>query len=136
MEFDFVTENFDENDIFNMPSTTLAFIGDAFFSLYVKLKVLNKNAKSGKFHTLSTNFVKASSQRGFLSKVLSHLTEREKDVVRRAKNTHTSSKSKNAGLSDYKNATAYEALVGYLFLNKDPKRLQQILDISFEEELW
>ncbi|MBR1925526.1 MAG: Mini-ribonuclease 3 [Clostridia bacterium] len=135
MEFNFITEKFDENDIFNMPSTTLAFVGDAFFSLYVKTKVLNKNAKSGKFHLLSTNFVKASAQRGFLNKVLNNLTEREKDVVRRAKNTHTSSKSKNAGLSDYKNATAYEALIGYLFLNKNEQRLKEILDISFEEEL-
>ena len=135
MEFEFIKESFEENDIFNMPSTTLAFIGDAFFSLYVKCRVLDTHAKSGKFHTISTNLVKANSQRGFLSKVLDCLTEREKDVVRRARNTHTTSKSKNAGLADYKKATAYEALIGYLFLNKDEKRLKEILDKSFEEEV-
>ena len=135
MNFDFEKEVYSDYDVLNMPSTTLAFVGDALFSLFVKVKVLNKFSKSGKFHTLSTKIVNAHSQKMILERLEPILNEQEKDVVRRAKNTHTSSKSKNSGLADYKKATAFEALLGYLYLTKREQRLNEILNLSFEVEL-
>ena len=135
MKFDFEKFDYEEEDVFSMPSTSLAFVGDALFSLFARAKVINVFAKSGKFHMMATKIVNASSQAKMLDAILGELTEREKSVVRRAKNVHTSSKSKNSGLADYKKATAFEALLGYLYLTKNEKRLNDILEKSFEVEL-
>lgn len=131
MDFKFIKQ-YDEDEIISMPSTSLAFVGDAFFTLYARVKVLNTKAKSGKFHKEATKIVNAHSQSEFLEKIKNSLTETEQDIVRRAKNTHTNSKSKNSGLADYKKSTGFEALVGYLFLTNQKERLNEILN-SLEE---
>lgn len=128
-----IEQEFSEYDAINMPSTTLAFVGDAFFTLWARVKVLDKFAKSGRFHTKATKIVNAKSQSELLDKLKESLTETEQDIVRRAKNTHTQSKSKNSGLADYKKSTAFEALVGYLYLTKNFDRLKEILDFCFSE---
>ena len=132
MELMFDNQNFSEEEVLAMPITSLAFVGDAFFTLFARTKVLNKHAKSGTFHVKATALVNAHSQSEFLDKIKTNLTDVEQDVVRRARNTHTSSKSKNAGLADYKRSTAFEALLGYLFLSKKLQRLNEILDLSFQ----
>lgn len=132
MELKFDNQDFLEEEVFNMPITSLAFVGDAFFTLFARTKVLDKHAKSGSFHIKATSLVNAHSQSEFLDKIKDNLTEKEKDIVRRARNTHTSSKSKNSGIADYKRSTAFEALLGYLFLTKNSKRLEEILDLSFK----
>lgn len=134
MKFEFEEFDYKEEDVFNMPSTSLAFVGDALFSLFARSHVMDVFAKSGKFHKMATKLVNAASQAKILDS-LENLSEREKSVVRRAKNAHTSSKSKNSGLADYKKATALEALLGYLYLTKDEKRLNDILKKSLEVEL-
>ena len=101
----------------------------------MQTKVLNTTAKSGKFHIQATKIVNAHSQSLMLDAVLYSLTEEEKDIVRRAKNTHTASKSKNSGLADYKKATAFEALIGFLFLTNQTVRLAEILKLSDEVKL-
>ncbi len=135
MNFEFLKEEITPEMAINMPSTSLAFVGDAFFSLYARTKVLNTTAKSGKFHIQATKIVNAHSQSLMLDAVLYSLTEEEKDIVRRAKNTHTASKSKNSGLADYKKATAFEALIGFLFLTNQTVRLAEILKLSDEVKL-
>lgn len=133
MEFIFENQNFDEKDVNNMPSTSLAFVGDAFFTLYARTKVLNTHAKSGKFHKKTIELVNAHSQSDFLAKLKGLLTEPEEDIVRRARNTYTASRSKNAKISDYKRSTAFEALLGYLFLTRQYERLHEILKITCGE---
>ncbi len=133
MEFKISHLNFVKSDIENMPSTSLAFVGDAFFTLFVRTRVLNPREKSGKLHLKANNCVNAKAQGEYLVRVLPHLTEQEGDIVRRARNTHTLSKSKNAGLADYKKATGFEALVGFLFLCQEYERLEKILEIALGE---
>ena len=130
---DIFNENkvFTENEILNVPSTTLAFVGDAYFTYVSRLFVLNGNFKSGQLHKQATQFVKAEAQSGFLKKLLPLLTENEIAVAKRARNTHTQSKSKNASLSDYKKATAFEALLGYLILTGQKQRVDELLKIVF-----
>ena len=135
MKFDFEDFDYKEEDVFMMPSTTLAFVGDALFSLFARTFVLDVFAKSGKSHMMATKMVKASSQAKILDNLGALLNEREQSVVRRAKNAHTSSKSKNSGLADYKKATAFEALLGYLYLTKNSKKLNEVLQKSAEVEL-
>lgn len=117
-----------------MPITSLAFVGDAYFTLYARLKVLNTEAKSGKFHTKAIRLVNAHAQSEFLDRIKPSLSEEEEDLIRRARNTHTSSKSKNAGLADYKKSTAFEALLGFLFLTKNEKRIDELLNLIMSEE--
>jgi len=131
MEFIFENQDFDKKDVINMPATSLAFVGDAFFTLYARTKVLNTQSKSGKFHKKATELVNAHTQSEFLGKLKSILTEQEEDIVRRARNTYTTSRSKNSGIADYKKSTAFEALLGYLFLTKQFERLHEILNIIF-----
>ncbi len=126
--------NFNDDEVKNMPITSLAFVGDAYFTLYARLKVLNTEAKSGKFHTKAIKLVNAHAQSEFLDKIKPLLSEEEEDLIRRARNTHTSSKSKNAGLADYKKSTAFEALLGFLFLTKNEKRIDELLNLIRSEE--
>lgn len=126
--------DFNEDEVKNMPITSLAFVGDAYFTLYARLKVLNTEAKSGKFHTKAIRLVNAHAQSEFLDRIKPFLSEEEEDLIRRARNTHTSSKSKNAGLADYKKSTAFEALLGFLFLTKNEKRIDELLNLIMSEE--
>lgn len=126
--------DFNEDEVKNMPITSLAFVGDAYFTLYARLKVLNTEAKSGKFHTKAIRLVNAHAQSEFLDRIKPFLSEEEEDLIRRARNTHTSSKSKNAGLADYKKSTAFEALLGFLFLTKNEKRIDELLNLIISEE--
>ena len=134
MELIFENQNFSEEDVMQMPITSLAFVGDAFFTLYARTKVLDKHSKSGSFHKKATNLVNAHSQSEFLEVIKLQLTETEQNLVRRARNSHTSSKSKNSGLADYKRSTAFEALLGYLFLTKKFERLNDVLNLLFKEK--
>ena len=107
---------------------TLAYIGDAVFSLFAREFVLNSaEYKSHELNVKVNSLVKAQSQSQMLENVLNILTEQEKDVVRRGRNCHTPAKAKNAGLMDYKRATALEALIGWLYLGGQTERLNEIM---------
>lgn len=116
-------------ELMNIPSTTLAFVGDAYFSLLVRTIVLNNcNAKPTKLHRLTSQYVNAEAQSNLLEDILPLLSEVESDVVRRARNAPNNTKSKHFGLADYKRATALEALIGYLYLSNNCDRITELLD--------
>ena len=106
----------------------LASIGDAVFAWCAREFVLNSaEYKSHELNVKVNSLVKAQSQSQMLENVLNILTEQEKDVVRRGRNCHTPAKAKNAGLMDYKRATALEALIGWLYLGGQTERLNEIM---------
>lgn len=108
-------------------SVTLAYIGDAVFSLYVRARIVDRaDFKSGELNSRVNALVKATAQSAMLEKVSEILTEEEQDVVRRGRNCHTPAKAKNTGLMDYKRATALEALFGWLYLKGDIERLEYL----------
>lgn len=113
----------------------LAFVGDAVHTKFVREHVvLNMdNSKLNNYHNLAKKFCNASHQRAVLEKLLPLLNEEEKDVVRRARNAKAKHKAKNYDEEDYKKATAFEALVGYLYLSKQEERLKEILNISVQD---
>ncbi|MBR7091543.1 MAG: Mini-ribonuclease 3 [Clostridia bacterium] len=115
-------------ELMNIPSLTLAFVGDAYFSLLVRTALLGHcNAKPTKLHRLSSQIVNAQAQSKILEDILPKLTSTENDVVRRARNAPNNTKSKHYGLADYKRATALEALIGYLYLLGHNDRLNELL---------
>ena len=107
----------------------LAYAGDAVYELLVRSYVLNKHDISvNKMHRLTVRFVKADAQAYAISKLKDELTDEEKMIVKRGRNAKVTSSPKNVEFMDYRYATGFEALFGYLFLNKDIDRLMDIFE--------
>ena len=107
---------------------TLAFTGDAVFSLFIReMLVCDANRPVGQLHKLSVQWVKASAQAKGMKAVLPMLTDTELSVFKRGRNAHTSHTPKNQSGCDYHYATGFEALVGYLYLKNEEERLNRLL---------
>lgn len=113
----------------------LAFLGDSVHTLFIREKVLqNCTHKMNNYHTMASKVCKASTQADTLKEIMPTLTQEEADIVRRARNAKPKHTAKNATSADYSYATAYEALVGYLYLKGDETRLQEVLETSCKKE--
>lgn len=125
-------KNFSDNEIKNYSLLSLAFLGDAIYSLYVREKlIVEGNFKVKDLHSKATKFVKAKAQCYSLNQIEPILTEEENQIVKTAKNAKTNNIAKNASIKEYKSATAFESLLGYLALKKNYERLDKILNCSF-----
>lgn len=112
----------------------LAFMGDAIHTAYVREVVLNNQPnKMNNYHNTAKNFCNAKKQKETLDLISESLSDEEKDVVRRARNTHSKHSAKNFDEETYKKATAFEALVGWLYLTNQKERLLEILKISIQK---
>jgi len=112
----------------------LAYIGDAVYEVYVRIYIAKKGEiKTNTLHKASISFVSAHAQSDLLEEIEDSLTEEELNIVRRGRNAHSNTIPKNASIADYKKATAFEALIGYLFLKNDIKRLEEIIKITLEK---
>ena len=112
----------------------LAYIGDAVYELLVRTYLIaNKGLTINKMHKSAVEFVKAEKQSLYLKEILSVLDEEEKDIVRRGRNSK-STPPKNTNFMDYKYATGFEALIGYLYLRKNKERIFQLFDIILATE--
>ena len=108
---------------------TLAFTGDAVFSLYIReMLVCEANRPVGQLHKLSVNWVKAEAQSKGMHAILPLLTEKETEIFKRGRNAHTSHTPKNQSGCDYHYATGFEALIGYLYLKDETERLNELLN--------
>ena len=122
-----------EIDVNQMSPLVWAYIGDSVYEQYIRnYLVLNTRFKPHKLHIEATKFVKASAQASILQKLEDILTEEEKDIVRRTRNTENHHVAKNASVQDYMYATAFEGLIGYLHLTKQEERLKVILELSLK----
>ena len=98
-----------------MSPLTWAYIGDAVYELYIRNKLINEtNLKPHKLHIEAIKYVKAKSQAEKLNEIYEILTDEEKDVVRRGRNTQNHHLPKNSNVQEYMYSTAFEALIGYL----------------------
>ena len=122
-------------DLREVPVSVLAYIGDAVYELRVRLHLCKQSsAKSGTLHRLTVQRVKASAQAAAINRLLPKLTEAETSIYRRGRNSQPGSMPKNADPADYMAATGFEALVGYLYLKGDHRRLDNLLATILEEE--
>ncbi|WP_027399735.1 Mini-ribonuclease 3 [Anaerovorax odorimutans] len=113
-------------------TTVLAYMGDAVYEVYVRKFVIESGqVHANKLHRLSVKYVKAEGQAKALKLLFDELTPNEQNLVKRARNKKITSKPKNADPIIYKLATAFEALIGYLYLSNDVKRLEDIVQKSF-----
>lgn len=112
-----------------MPPLVWAYIGDCVYELYIRMKLVNNTKLNPhKLHIEVIKYVKAKAQAETLARIYDDLSEEEKDIVRRGRNAENHHLPKNAELADYTYATAFEALIGYLYLSKQDKRLEEILE--------
>jgi ribonuclease-3 family protein len=119
-------------DADGLSSLALAFVGDAVFNLFVRTMLVGSGKKVRDLHRDAVNFVRASAQAGILRKIERYLTDREKDIVRVARNAKVNTVPKNAAIMDYHYSTGFEALLGYLYLTGQNERLNKILMASYE----
>lgn len=107
---------------------TWAYIGDCIYELYIRTDLVNKTKlKPHKLHIETIKYVKAKAQANILKSIESNLTEKELEIVRRARNSENHHLPKNAEPADYMYSTAFEGLIGYLYLTKQDTRLKEIL---------
>ena len=115
-------------------TTALAYMGDAVYEVYAREHAIKSglvNVK--KLHLAAVCYVNAESQAKALKAIMHSLSERERDLVRRAKNQKITSKPKNVDPVTYKYATAFEALIGYFHINGNRARMEEIIFIAFAE---
>lgn len=110
----------------------LAYVGDAIYELYVRTYLLQWETKVRNLHKMATELVKASTQAAILKGLEADLTEDEKAAARRGRNAKAGHTPKNAAMIDYRHATGFEALLGYLFLTEQDERLLEVLHRSVE----
>ncbi|MBR5970288.1 MAG: ribonuclease III [Lachnospiraceae bacterium] len=123
-----------EEEIRQLSPNTLAFIGDAVFELYVRLKVLNDGRKpADKLNREKAEIVNAGAQAALLKRIDARLTEEEKTIVRRGRNAKHHTTAKNQTIQDYNQATGLEALCAFLYLGGHTERLTELLAYGFSE---
>jgi len=128
-----------ETDANQKDVLSLALVGDAVFSLFVRARLINQfDCKSGLLSKKSVEFVSAKAQSKMYHAIESRLTEQELAIARRARNCLNHSKAKNASIIDYKKATALEAVIGYLYLTEQTERLEKLQELCYRtiENCW
>ena len=107
-----------------------AYVGDCVYELYIRTKLVNETSyKPHKLHIEAIKYVKAKSQAELLEKIYDRLTDEEKDIVRRGRNAENHHLPKSSNVQEYMYSTAFEALIGYLYLNKRNSRIKELLRI-------
>ncbi len=113
---------------------TWAYVGDCIYELYIRTDLVNKTKlKPHKLHIETIKYVKAKAQADILKRIEENLTEKEIEIVRRGRNAENHHLPKNADPADYMYSTAFEGLIGYLYLTKQDERLKEIFKMCKEQ---
>lgn len=111
----------------------LAYIGDCVFDLIIKMMVAGRgNRPVHVLHEETSRYVQASAQSYMMRAMQEHLNTEEHAVYRRGRNAKSVSPAKNQSITDYRRATGFEALIGYLYLTGAYGRLTELVEIGLE----
>lgn len=129
---DLRVREFSKDEARNLNPLQLALIGDGVYEIFIRNYILSKNIdlSAHKIHVNAIGYVKAKSQSTIIHSIEGDLTEEELYIFKRGRNTKSATVPKNADVRDYRSATGFEALVGYLYLIGDKVRLAYILNKS------
>ena len=123
----------DEQTVRMMNPLKLAYLGDAVFETYIRLYLINHVVMTpNEMSKKAIQYVKAASQARLINGIKTYLTEDEWTLVKRGRNQKSSSVPKNALLSDYRYATGFETLIGYLHLLNHEARIIEIIGLGIE----
>ena len=122
-----------EVDIKSYSPLTLAYIGDGIYDLIIRTLVINKGDKQvQKLHLETSALVNAGTQSKMMRVLQEHLSEEEHAVYKRGRNAKSVSPAKNQSVTDYRRATGFEALLGYLYLKKDWERILNLVKMGLD----
>ena len=122
-----------EVDVHSYSPLTLAYIGESIYDLIIKSLVINQgNRQVNKLHKETSMYVQASTQSLMMRAMQEELTEEEHAVYKRGRNAKSVSPAKNQSITDYRRATGFEALLGYLYLKKEWKRMLDLVKIGLD----
>lgn len=125
--------NVEEVDIKTYSPLTLAFIGDGVFDLVIRSVLVGRaNQQTDKLHKTKSEVVKAKTQAELAAVLMDDLTEEEQGYYRRGRNAHSYSSAKNASIADYRKATGFEALIGFLYLTNQNDRILELTRLGLE----
>jgi len=134
MENDLIERKKNVAEVNTMSPLTWAYVGDAVFELLIRTHLINKTRlKPHMLHIEAIKYVKADAQVEILRRIEKELSMEEMEIVRRGRNAQNHHVPKNATVEEYSYATAFEALIGYLYLTKQDQRLKEILDMCINE---
>lgn len=124
--------NFPTDEIKTLSPLILAHIGDAYFHLYIRTRLLHVTHNVTRLHELSAQIVSAPAQAKTYRAIENFLTDDERDIFRRGRNANSHAPRK-ATVAEYHASTGFEALLGELFLRKNFLRLEEICELAFRE---
>ena len=126
---DFIKIERTHEEVNLMSPLTWAYIGDCVYELFIRTKLINEtNLKPHKLHIESIKYVKAQAQAELLERIKEKLTDEEQEIVRRTRNTQNHHLPKNSNVIEYMYSTAFEGLIGYLYLTKQNERIKELLN--------
>lgn len=134
---DLRTKEFTEKEARLLNPLQLALVGDGVYELFIRNSILSKNLElsAHKMHVKAIGYVKAKSQSIIMHEIEDKLTESESYIFKRGRNAKSATVPKNADVRDYRTATGFEALVGYLYLIGDTERLEFIFNTALSIDL-
>ena len=127
-----VLQRYDNADVRQLNPLVLAYVGDAYFHLYVRTRLLSyEQAKVQALHSFSAQMVSAVWQAKAYQKIEDKLTEEEKAIFRRGRNAKSHA-PRSSTVAEYHASTGFEALLGSLYLSEQNERLYEIAEMSFQ----
>ena len=123
-------------DIRTYSPLALAYIGDGIYELVIRSILVGKgNAQANRLHKKASSLVNAAAQSEMIERLKEELTEEELQVFKRGRNANSATMAKHATVSDYRKATGMEALMGYLYLTGNLKRLIELVKLGLEDKI-
>ena len=125
-----------ELDVQENSPLALAYIGDCVYDLIIKTWIMSGgNRQVHKMHEDTSRYVQASAQSLMMRSMQEYLNPEEHAIYRRGRNAKSVSPAKNQSITDYRRATGFEALLGYLYLKKEYERLMELVKIGLDSLL-
>ena len=126
----------EDQDLRSYSPLTLAYIGDGVYELIIRTILVKKgNCPVNRLHKKASSLVKAGAQSAIMKVIEEELTPEELSVYRRGRNAHSPTMAKHATMADYRRATGFEALMGYLYLKEDYTRMLTLVRMGIGEDV-
>ena len=126
----------EDQDLLSYSPLTLAYIGDGVYELIIRTILVKKgNCPVNRLHKKASSLVKAGAQSAIMKVIEEELTPEELSVYRRGRNAHSPTMAKHATMADYRRATGFEALMGYLYLKEDYTRMLTLVRMGIGEDI-
>ena len=123
----------EEINITDYSPLTLAYIGDGIYEIIIRTIIVDEaNRQVNKIHKAASGLVKAGTQAKMIHLIMDDLTEEEIQIFKRGRNAKAVTRAKNASMSEYRRATGFEALMGWLYLSGQSNRMMDLIMLALK----